>query len=69
MSLVICDHYESLAVERPSLWLSGGDQGASPVEQGLVLAHSCLSGKGAQDIERMLLLNPPFHLSYTLSCM
>lgn len=49
------------------LWLSGGDQGASPAEQGLVLAHSCPSGKGAQDFERMLLLNPSFHLSYKLS--
>ena len=69
MYLVICDHYNSLAVERPSLWLSGEDQGASPLEQGLVLAHSCPSGKGAQDFERMLLLNPSFHLSYKLSSM
>ena len=67
--LVICDHYDSLAVERPCLWLSGGHQGASPVEQGLVLAHSCPSGKAVQDFERMLLLNPSFHLSYKLSCM
>lgn len=43
--VVICDHYDSLAVERTFLWLSRGDQGASPVEEDLALAHSCPSGK------------------------
>lgn len=65
--LVTCD-YNSLAVERPSLWLSGRGQGDSPVEHSLVLPHSCSSGKGAEDFERMLLLNPSFLFSCKLSC-
>lgn len=46
MDLVVCDHSDRLAADRPSLWLSG-DQGASAGEQGLVLAPSHPSGKGS----------------------
>lgn len=65
--LVTCDN-DSLTVERASLWLSGRGQGDSPVEQGLVLPHSCSSGEGAEGFERMLLLNPSFLFSCKLSC-
>lgn len=34
MDLVVCDHSDRLAADRPSLWLSG-DQGAAAGEQGL----------------------------------